>query len=35
LPTLVAVDKAGNVVAIRRRFVPEKELTALLDDLIE
>lgn len=35
LPTLVAIDKAGNVVAIRRRFVPEKELTALLDELLE
>ena len=35
LPTLVAIDKAGNVVAIRRRFMPEKELTALLADLTE
>jgi thiol-disulfide isomerase/thioredoxin len=35
LPTLVTVDKAGNITAIRRRFVPEKELVALLDDLME
>ena len=35
LPTLVAIDKAGNVVAIRRRFVPEKELIGLLGELIE
>lgn len=30
LPTLVAIDKAGNVFAVRRRFVPESELSALV-----
>ena len=35
LPTLVAIDKTGNVVAIRRRFVPDKELAALLGDLLD
>jgi thiol-disulfide isomerase/thioredoxin len=29
LPTLVAIDKAGNVFAVRRRFVSETELSAL------
>lgn len=30
LPTLVAIDKAGNVFAVRRRFVPESELSGLV-----
>jgi cytochrome c biogenesis protein CcmG/thiol:disulfide interchange protein DsbE len=35
LPTLVSIDKAGNIVAIRRRFVPERELGALVNELVE
>jgi len=35
LPTLVAIDAAGKVVAIRRRFVPERELEALVVDLVD
>lgn len=35
LPTLVSIDKAGNIVAIKRRFVPERELGALVNELVE
>lgn len=35
LPTLVVIDAAGNQVAVRRRFVPERELRALLTDVLE
>ncbi len=31
LPTLVAIDKKGHVFAVRRHFVPERELSALLE----
>jgi thiol-disulfide isomerase/thioredoxin len=30
LPTLVAIDREGRVFAVRRRLVPERELTALI-----
>jgi cytochrome c biogenesis protein CcmG/thiol:disulfide interchange protein DsbE len=30
LPTLVAIDRAGKIFAVRRHFVSERELTALL-----
>ena len=30
LPTLVAIDRGGRTFAVRRRFVSERELTALL-----
>jgi thiol-disulfide isomerase/thioredoxin len=35
LPTLVTVDKAGNIAAVRGRFVPEKELAALVADILD
>ncbi|MDQ2643536.1 MAG: TlpA family protein disulfide reductase [Myxococcota bacterium] len=35
LPTLVTIDKSGNIAAIRRRFVPERELGALVNELLE
>ena len=31
LPTLVAVGRDGRVLAVRRRLVPENELTVLLE----
>jgi len=31
LPTLVAIDREGKVFAVRRRFMPESELIALLE----
>lgn len=34
LPTLVAIDREGNVVAIRRRFVAERELAALIETML-
>jgi thiol-disulfide isomerase/thioredoxin len=34
LPTLVAIDAEGKVVGIRRRFVPQKELAALVGELV-
>lgn len=30
LPTVVAIDRSGKVFAIRRRFVPERELWAMI-----
>lgn len=33
LPTLVAIGRDGRVLAVRRRFVPENELTVLLETL--
>jgi thiol-disulfide isomerase/thioredoxin len=35
LPTLVTVDKAGNIAAVRGRFVPEKELSALVAQILD
>lgn len=35
LPTLVSVDKEGKVVAVRGRFVPEKELNALVAEILD
>ena len=35
LPTLVAVDRAGNVFAVRRRFVPERELAAMIEAMAD
>lgn len=35
LPTLVTIDEAGNIAAIRRRFVPERELGALVNEVME
>jgi thiol-disulfide isomerase/thioredoxin len=31
LPTLVAIDREGKIFAIRRRFVSERELSALIE----
>jgi thiol-disulfide isomerase/thioredoxin len=31
LPTLVILDRAGRVVAVRRRFVPEAELRGIVE----
>jgi thiol-disulfide isomerase/thioredoxin len=31
LPTLVAIDREGRVFAVRRRFVPERELSAMIE----
>jgi hypothetical protein len=33
LPTLVVIDKQGRVFAVRRQFVRERELTAILEAL--
>jgi len=33
LPTLVAVDASGEVFTVRRRFVPERELAAILEEM--
>lgn len=35
LPTLVAIDRAGQVFAVRRRFVPERELAAMIEAMGE
>lgn len=35
LPTLVAIDRAGKVLAVRRRFVPERELAAMIEAIGE
>ena len=33
LPTVVAIDREGKVFAVRRRFVPERELAAIIDGM--
>lgn len=33
LPTIVAVDANGDVFTVRRRFVPERELAAILEEM--
>ncbi|HEX6274579.1 MAG TPA: TlpA disulfide reductase family protein [Polyangiaceae bacterium] len=35
LPTLVVLDRAGRVVAVRRRFVPEAELRGIVEAALE
>lgn len=34
LPTVVAIDRDGKVFAVRRRFVPERELVAIIDGMV-
>lgn len=35
LPTLVAIDREGKVFAVRRRFVPERELSAMMEAMTD
>jgi thiol-disulfide isomerase/thioredoxin len=35
LPTVVVIDGKGSIVAVRRRFVPDKELGAMLAEITE
>jgi len=35
LPTLVAIDREGKIFAVRRRFVPERELSAMMEAMLE
>lgn len=34
LPTVVAIDREGKVFAVRRRFVPERELASIIDAMV-
>jgi thiol-disulfide isomerase/thioredoxin len=35
LPTVVTIDQAGKIAALRGRFVPEKELLALVGEIAD
>jgi thiol-disulfide isomerase/thioredoxin len=35
LPTIVAIDRDGKVFAVRRRFVPARELSTMIDQMVQ